>query len=387
MENQTVQKIVELADKAGKFLPGSDNLRAPLVSLIVTNFNYARFIEECLESISAQTYPNIECIIVDDVSTDNSVDVIEKFIAADPKASDFRLLKLEQNGGQMNAFIEGFRHANGAFVVFVDADDFLFANFVETHVAAHLNPHHAAALTCSNETIIDAENQVLCYGLESWPSAQTASPISPERNAKGVEISGWTEPAILNGVSPEADNSLTATFVDPKHNPTNQWIWSTTSAIMFRRGVLEAILTDKTKDIRICADFYLLQFAHMIGGSLLINTSLGCYRRHGTNNFALNPTMGSDTRIGSPKAKVVYEDLFLLMQKEVLNDLPKFHEILTEARVFWILANLTPLVKLPLVLKSIGVSRFAAIAQFLGLFAVMRFKQFVLSTKQKLKFA
>lgn len=368
-------------------MPGGEILRAPLVSLIVTNFNYARFINDCLESICAQTYQNIECIIVDDFSTDNSIEVIEGFIASEPLAADFKLVKLDQNGGQMNAFIEGFAHASGAFVVFVDADDFLFANFVDTHVAAHLNPLYAAALTCSNETIIDAENHVLCSGFESWPSPLTASPISPQKCAMGVEISGWDQHPSLNGTLPDKQSAVTATFVDPKHNRTNEWIWSTTSAIMFRRGVLEAILTDKTKDIRICADFYLLQFAHMIGGTLLINASLGCYRRHGTNNFALNPTMGADTRIGAPRAGVVYTDLFLLIQQEVISEMPKFNGILTEARVFRILADLTPIARLPSVLRKIGVTRLVTISRFLGLFVVMKLKRFALRAKQKLRFA
>ena len=55
-------------------------LKLPLVSFVVSSYNYAQYIEQTLESIKAQTYKNFEIIIVDDCSNDNSSEVIENFI-------------------------------------------------------------------------------------------------------------------------------------------------------------------------------------------------------------------------------------------------------------------------------------------------------------------
>lgn len=384
MEKQTVQDHDELADKAKQFMPGGEKVRAPLVSLVITNYNYSRFIEDCLASICAQTYQNFECIIVDDVSTDNSIEVIEAFIASEPKAAEFKLVALEQNGGQMNAFIEGFAHASGAFVVFVDADDFLFSDFLETHLAMHLNPRYAAALSCSNETVVDGENRVLCHGIENWPWRETSSKIAPNMSTKGTVIHDWRQSAFLDRPADHMADS--ATFVDPSDNPMREWIWSTTSAIMFRRGVLEAIFSDQIRDIRICADYYLLHFAHLIGGTLLIHTPHGCYRRHGTNNFALNPTMGTGTRTWSPSNDVDFGALLDLIFDEILKELPKFQSILSEARIYWILASLAPISRVPRILASIGARRPKMIIEFLGLFSILYGKRVIGQIIRRLKF-
>ena len=69
-------------------------LNMPLVSLVITSYNYSQYIEDCLCSVLNQTYRPVECIIVDDCSTDNSVEIIRNFIEEN-KDSDitFRLVQ------------------------------------------------------------------------------------------------------------------------------------------------------------------------------------------------------------------------------------------------------------------------------------------------------
>lgn len=50
----------------------------PLVSVIITNFNYGKYLVQCIQSVKDQSYPSIECIVVDDCSTDNSREILEK---------------------------------------------------------------------------------------------------------------------------------------------------------------------------------------------------------------------------------------------------------------------------------------------------------------------
>lgn len=85
-------------------------------SIIVPNYNKAEYIEDCLNSILNQTYKNYEIIMIDDGSTDNSVEVINKF--------NINLLKTNrlQAGGARNL---GLKHATGDYIIFLDSDDYL----------------------------------------------------------------------------------------------------------------------------------------------------------------------------------------------------------------------------------------------------------------------
>jgi glycosyltransferase involved in cell wall biosynthesis len=137
-------------------LPVSD----PLVSVIVTCFNYAEFIADAVRSVHAQTYQRFECIVVDDCSTDETPAVVTA-VLDELKDERFRSLRLPRNVGQLGAQIEGFRESSGEFVVFLDADDRLFPRFIERHVFVHHNLETAVGFTSSNQWTIVRDGQVL----------------------------------------------------------------------------------------------------------------------------------------------------------------------------------------------------------------------------------
>lgn len=93
------------------------------VSVIVTNYNTSEYIERCLTSILNQSYWNIECIVVDDASTDNSVEVISKFPVT--------LIQHTENKGSGKARQTGIDVATGDFIMFVDSDDYISQGFIE----------------------------------------------------------------------------------------------------------------------------------------------------------------------------------------------------------------------------------------------------------------
>ena len=93
------------------------------VSLIITNFNYEEYLGECIESCINQDYEDIEIIIVDDGSTDDSRKVIEKY-------SSYLIKIYQKNQGMIGASNTGFENANGDIVLFLDADDYLYKNAV-----------------------------------------------------------------------------------------------------------------------------------------------------------------------------------------------------------------------------------------------------------------
>lgn len=91
-----------------------------LVSIVVTSYNHAEFLQQRIESLLAQTYPNIEIIVVDDCSTDRSREYLEQY-KNHPKVS---LFFLERNSGYVFASNYGVSQAKGEYIVFAECDDF-----------------------------------------------------------------------------------------------------------------------------------------------------------------------------------------------------------------------------------------------------------------------
>ena len=96
-------------------------MEQPLVSLIVPVYNVAPWLERCLDSVAAQSWENIEILLVDDGSTDGSADLCAAWAARDRR---FRVLR-QANAGVSAARNLGLSHAGGQYLQFVDGDDFL----------------------------------------------------------------------------------------------------------------------------------------------------------------------------------------------------------------------------------------------------------------------
>ncbi|WP_010419531.1 glycosyltransferase family 2 protein [Anaerophaga thermohalophila] len=104
----------------------------PLVSVIIPAYNRETLIGETLDSILTQTYPNWECIIVDDGSTDHTIDVIEKYTKKDNR---FRLFKRNREPkGAPTCRNIGLDKAKGEYVIFLDSDDILFPHALKNRV-------------------------------------------------------------------------------------------------------------------------------------------------------------------------------------------------------------------------------------------------------------
>ena len=102
----------------------------PVVTIVVTNFNYSRFIEKCIRSCQEQaTTKPYEVLVIDDGSTDSSLEIVRPFVNA-----GVRLIELS-NGGVEAASNVGFSNARADLVVRVDADDYLMPEYVETIVS------------------------------------------------------------------------------------------------------------------------------------------------------------------------------------------------------------------------------------------------------------
>ncbi|MCI2228403.1 glycosyltransferase [Polaribacter sp. MSW13] len=103
-----------------------------LVSIITPSFNSAKFIAETINSVISQTYKNWEMIIVDDVSTDNSVQIINSFIEKDDR---IKLHKLKNNSGAAVARNKAIELSKGNFIAFLDSDDLWLQNKLEEQLS------------------------------------------------------------------------------------------------------------------------------------------------------------------------------------------------------------------------------------------------------------
>ena len=105
------------------------------ISIITPSYNQGEFIEQTIQSVLNQTYKNIEYIIVDGGSTDNTLKIIDKY------RDRIDLVISEKDKGQSDAINKGFKHATGKLVGWINSDDLLYPDCVEKIVELyHLYP-------------------------------------------------------------------------------------------------------------------------------------------------------------------------------------------------------------------------------------------------------
>ena len=102
----------------------------PLLSVVIANYNYGRFLEAAIRSVLDQACPEVELIVVDGRSSDNSLEIIKKY------AERLAWWVSEPDGGQSNAFNKGFSHARGKYLTWVNADDIMVAGCLKKVVRA-----------------------------------------------------------------------------------------------------------------------------------------------------------------------------------------------------------------------------------------------------------
>ena len=94
-------------------------------------YNVAPYITECMDSLRGQTMSDIEVIFVDDRGSDNSVQIIQDYIACHQLQSSWQIVRMPENGRPARARNYGLSFATGQYVMFVDADDWIESNTVE----------------------------------------------------------------------------------------------------------------------------------------------------------------------------------------------------------------------------------------------------------------
>lgn len=229
-------------------------LKLPMISFVVTSYNYEKYILKTLESIKAQTYKNFEIIIVDDCSNDNSCKIIEDFISENQELK-ITLIKQSSNQGQMASMIKGLEIAQGQFVSFIDSDDILMPDYAKNHIRVHLET--SVAFTSCQIIEIGEDDEIHTINSISSPHCTNLDELF-------------------------AGENINYKILKNKH--FGGWYWSPNSSAMFRKASIELIINYQNADKwKICPDKFLFNFANLIGGSAIIYTPLIGYRRHKNN--------------------------------------------------------------------------------------------------------
>lgn len=224
---------------SGAPVPRSATGPDTLVSIVVNNYNYGRFVAAAVDSALAQRWPRTEVVVVDDGSTDDSRAVLAAY-------GDRIRLVLKENGGQASAVNAGFAASRGDVVIFLDADDRLDPEAAEA-VARAASPGVAKVQYALR--VVDARGEELGYRVprERMPSGDLRRRV--------LEVGVFPSPP--------------------------------TSGNAFPRWVLERLLPVPEADWTIGPDAYLLLLAPLLGEVVSIHRPLGAFRDHGDNHWAM----------------------------------------------------------------------------------------------------
>ena len=217
----------------------------PLVSIMVSNYNYARYVGESIESVLKQTYRNLELILCDDGSTDESARVVEEYERKDPRV---RLLR-KANGGQASGFNAAFAASRGEILSLLDSDDIFLPHKIE-RIVADFRAHPDSGFGVHRVIRVSANRRR--QGV--WPMS---APLP----------SGWYGSRLLEdgGVLP---------FMPP------------TSGLSLRREVAERIFPLPLEAPLVsCPDQLITRLAPLVTNVTRAEEALSEYRLHGGNNY------------------------------------------------------------------------------------------------------
>ena len=203
------------------------------ISVIVANYNYGRYLATAIRSVLAQTCPHVECIVVDDGSTDGSLAVARSF-------PDIVVLA-KPNGGQVSAAQFGMAHATGSLIVFLDSDDTLYPDACATIAAAY---EPGVTLYQGRLDIVDA----------------AGTKIGEHPDAPLIRA-GYERAVLREGFFPS----------------------SPTSGNAFDAAHVRRMLDHAGDDLRYFVDGYLIYSAPFFGRVKLLDATLGRYLVHGAN--------------------------------------------------------------------------------------------------------
>lgn len=227
----------------------------PKVSIIVPNYNHAKYLSKRLDSIIHQTYQDFEVILLDDCSTDNSLEIINRYVW---NTKIVHIVKnVKNSGGTFNQWVRGINLAKGEFIWIAESDDFAEERFLET--AIHNFQDNNCSIFFSQSYIVDE---------------------------RGTVQGCWDEKAAIYD-----SNFVTEGKELIQKYMTFQNIIPNASAVVFSKGLLDADIEKDILNYKINGDWYLWINLLMKGNCAYHSKPLNYFRRHeaaGSNKNVTN---------------------------------------------------------------------------------------------------
>ena len=226
------------------------------VSVIIPNYNYSKYIIERIDSVLNQTYPIYELIILDDCSTDNSVEVIEKKIKSiKDKDLIVKFIKNEKNSGCVfKQWKKGFEAATGDFIWIAEADDSAESTFVYELMKAF--DDNKVVLSYCDSARIDGNNQMIRYRSDDLYDM--------------CRCGDWNTDYVREGEQEITEHlSVTNTILN-------------VSSVIWKKADYSEIFT-KAQDFKVAGDWYIYYQVLKTGRISFLSKSLNYYRKHGSS--------------------------------------------------------------------------------------------------------
>jgi glycosyltransferase involved in cell wall biosynthesis len=243
----------------------------PLASIIINNYNYAQFLQEAIESALQQTFYNIEVIVVDDGSKDDSRNIIAAY-------GDRIVPVLKQNGGQASALNMGIKASKGEIIFFLDADDTFLPNKVEVMIKFFAQViQESPDIIISNyiETIDAKGSSIDINFLDTLRAICCWNYLDKIRGKKRALIDG----IITKLSTPEQAYQFASKY---RFIP---YLGVPTSGFAMTRSLAKKIFPLPQNSSKISADDFIVKAASLLGTVYLTSHVLTKYRIHGKNNW------------------------------------------------------------------------------------------------------
>lgn len=181
-------------------LPDANEQYKPKVSIIVPNYNHAPYLRQRLESIYQQTYQNIEVILLDDHSSDASVEILREFARRFPDRTVCKFNDLN-SGSVFRQWKNGLEVASGELIWIAESDDFCSENFLAEQVRAFQNP--AVTLSFCKTEFVTGDPAVKVWTLNDYLSDLGIADWNRSfvRSAHSLVCAGWAVKNIVPNVS------------------------------------------------------------------------------------------------------------------------------------------------------------------------------------------
>lgn len=154
----------------------------PLVSIIIPNYNHALFLKKRLDSVYNQTYPHFEVILLDDASTDNSIEILNLY-KNHPKTAHL-IVNTQNSGSPFKQWQKGIELAKGELIWIAESDDYAAINFLEQVVQPLIDNKEIGLVYCQS-VVVDENNQAL-YINTKWTDDLDESRWLKSYNNNGV---------------------------------------------------------------------------------------------------------------------------------------------------------------------------------------------------------